>query len=62
MQSVPHFECPITTRRGKHVDLNILATVDANQFAIVGIAFGIVLSGAVAIRIGFRRGKTPLDI
>ena len=33
-----------------------------SQFLVVLVAFGIVLSAAGAIRIGFRRGKTPFDI
>jgi len=33
-----------------------------DQLTLVGIAAGLVLTGAIMIRFGFRRGKTPLDI
>jgi hypothetical protein len=33
-----------------------------DQVTLVGIAFALVLTGAVLVRVSFRRGKTPSEI
>jgi hypothetical protein len=33
-----------------------------NQIELVGIAGGLVLAGALCIRVAFRRGKSPQDV
>lgn len=33
-----------------------------DQVWLVGIAAGLIVAGALAVRFGFRRGKTPSDI
>jgi hypothetical protein len=43
------------------VSISIFGVV-LDQMQVVGIAAGLVLAGALLIRFGFRRGKSPQEV